>query len=116
MKFKLALAAAVTSMLLSACAGTTFGLHTTNSPVLGGTAASAGVSDSSAAIHAQVSPNTYFGLVILGYVMIGIQDSYLRWSDGFSSRKPPEMAEDRSVAERDCSQPLGPLYANLRCK
>ena len=116
MKFKMAIAVAATSMLLGACAGTTFGLHTTNSPVLGGTAASAGGSSSSAAIHADVSPNTYFGLVILGYIMMGIQDSYPRWSDGSSSRRPPELAEDRSVVERDCSQPLGPLYANLRCK
>ena len=116
MKFKLAIAVAVIPTLLAGCAGTTIGLRTTNSPALGGNAAPPGTSYSSAAIHAEVRPNTYFGLVFLGYIMMGIQDNYLRWRDGSSSRKPPELAEDRAVVERDCSQPLGPLYANLRCK
>ncbi len=116
MKFKLAIAVAVIPMLLTGCAGTTIGLHTTNSPSLGGSASPPGSSHNPVAIQAQVSPNAYFGLVVFGYIMTGIQDNYRRWSYGSFSRKPPELAEDRAIAERDCSQPLGQLYANLRCR
>ncbi|HEY5290997.1 MAG TPA: hypothetical protein VIJ43_01645 [Burkholderiales bacterium] len=116
MQIKLLIAAAVVFTLLTGCAGTAIGLRTTNSPSLGGSALPLGSSYSSAVIQADVSPNAYFGLVFLGYIMSGIHDNYRRWSEGFSSRKPPELAEDRAVAERDCSRPLGPLYANLRCK
>lgn len=112
MKFRLAIAAMVISTLLTGCAGSAIGLRSTNSPSLGGSAPALGSSYSSAAIQAEVTPGAFFGLVFLGYIVTGIQDNYRRWS----SRKPPELAEDRSVVERDCSQPLGPLYANLRCK
>jgi hypothetical protein len=118
MKFKWTLALVVTVMLLAGCAGTTLGLRSTNSPSLGGTAPPPGSSYSygSMAIQTDVSPGAFFGLAFLGYLVAGAQDDYLRWRDGSFSRKPPELAEDRAVAERDCSQPLGPLYANLRCK
>ena len=114
MKFKSAIAVALIPMLLSACAGTAIGLRTTNSPSFG--ALPPPGPHGGAAIQADVSPNAYFGLMFLGFIVSGIQDNYRRWTDGHSSRTPPELAEDRSVAERDCSQPLGPLYANLRCK
>ena len=116
MKFKSAIAVAVIPMLLSACAGTAISLRTTNSPSLGGSAPPPAGYYSGAAVQADVSPNAYFGLMFLGFIVSGIQDNFRRWSDGYSSRKPPELAEDRTVAERDCSRPLGPLYANLRCK
>jgi hypothetical protein len=118
MKFKLAIALVVTALLLTGCAGATIGLRSSNSPSLGGGAPPPGssYSYSSVAVQADVSPGAYFGMMFLGYVMTGIQDNYRSWSYGAPLRKPPEMAEDRAVAERDCSQPLGPLYANLRCK
>jgi len=116
MKSKRTIALLVLPLLLAGCAGTVIGVRSTNSPPFGGGAPPAGSAYSSASIQAELRPGPYFGLVFLGYVLMGIQDSYRRWSHGSASGQAPEMAEDRSVAERDCSQPLGTLYANLRCK
>ena len=118
MKIKSAIAAMLAALLLIGCAGANIGLRTTNSPALAGNAPPPGSSyyGSSVGISADVSPGAYFGLVFLGYMISGIQDNFSSWGHGAYARKPPEMAEDRAVAERDCSQPLGPLYANLRCK
>lgn len=108
--------ALIGASLLAGCASTTIGLRTTNSPSMPGSAAPPGSSYSSVAIQADVSPNAYFGLVFLGYVMAGIQDNYLRWSRGSSWHKPPALAEGRAIVEQDCSQPLERPHANLRCK
>jgi hypothetical protein len=118
MKLKLATAVAVIPMLLVGCANTTIGLRSASSPSLPGSVQAPGsaYSYNSVGIQADVSPGAYFGLVFLGYVITGMQGNYRGGSYGFSSRRPPEMAEDRAVVERDCSQPLGPLYGNLRCK
>jgi len=118
MKFKCAISALVIAILLAGCAGANIGLRSSNSPTLAGSTPPPGssYSYSSVGIQADVSPGAYFGMIFLGYVITGMQDNYWRGSYGSSSRKPPEMAEDRAVVERDCSQPLGPLYANLRCK
>jgi hypothetical protein len=116
MKFKSAIAALITPLLLAGCAGTTIGLRSTNSPSLGASAPPPGTSYSSAAIQADVTPGAFLGLAFLGYMLSSMQDNYRHWDYGTSSRKPPELAEDRAVAFRDCSAPLGPLYANLRCK
>jgi hypothetical protein len=116
MRLKSAIAALATTVLLAGCTSTTIGLRSTNSPAMPGSTPAPGSSSSSAAIQADVTPAAFFGLLFLGYLVAGVQDDYLHWRDGASSRKPPELAEGRAVAERDCSQPLGPLYANLRCK
>lgn len=116
MRFKLALAALATTVLLAGCAGTTIGLRSTNSPSMPGSAPAPGSTYNSAAIQADVTPGAFFGLVFLGYLAAGFQDDYLRWRYGSAAREPPGLAEGRAVAERDCSQPLEPLYANLRCK
>ncbi len=116
MKFKLAIAVAVIPILLTGCANTAIGLRSTNSPSLPGNTPASGSFYNSAAIQAEVTPGAFFGLVFLGYLVSGVHEDYLRWRYGSSSRKPQELAEDRAVVERDCSQPLGPLYANLRCK
>ena len=116
MKFKLATAVVIVPSLLIGCASTTIGLRSTNSPSLGTGAPPLVASHSSVAIQADVTPGAFFGLVLLGYIAAGVHDDYLRWRYGSISRTPPELAEDRAVDERDCSQPLGPLYANLRCK
>ena len=75
-----------------------------------------GGSYNSAAIHAEASPNAYFSLLFLGYVAAGIQDNYQAWSYGSAWRKPPPLAADRAIAERDCSRPMDAPSANLRCK
>lgn len=118
MKLKPAAALVIASTLSVGCASTTIGLRSSNAPSLGVSAPPPGSSYSqgSVALQADVSPGAFFGLMFLGYVMGGIEDNYRRWAHGASARRPPEMAEDRAVVERDCSQPLGPLYANLRCK
>ena len=118
MKFTAAIAAALTALLLTGCGGAMLGLRSTNSPSLGAGTPALGSSYShgSVAVQAEVSPGALFGVMFLGYLMTGMQDHYRSWSDGAALRKPPELAGDRAVAERDCSQPLGPLYANLRCK
>lgn len=116
MRFKSAIAALTTAMLLAGCANTAIGLRSTNSPSMPGSAPAPAGAYGSAAIQADVTPGAFFGLVLLGYLAAGIHDDYLRWRYGAASRSAPDLAEGREVAERDCSQPLGPLFANLRCK
>src|ERR1019366_8766037 len=118
MRLKSTIAAPIISGLLAACASTPVGLRTANSPSMPGSTPAVGssYSYSSTAIQADVTPGAFFGLVFLGYLAAGVHEDFLRWRDGSAWRKPPELAEDRGIVERDCSQPLGPLYANLRCK
>ena len=116
MKYKLAIAMAFTLMQLAGCAGTTIGLRSTNSPSMPGGTSAVRSSYSSAALQADVTPGAFFGLVFLGYLAAGVHDDYLRWRHDPSWRKPPALAEDRAVAERDCSRPMEPTSANLRCK
>jgi hypothetical protein len=116
MGFKSAIAALTITVLLAGCASTTIGLRSTNSPSMPGSTPAPGSSYSSVAIQADVTPGAFFGLAILGYLVAGMQEDYLRWRYGAASRQPPELAEGRAVTERDCSQPLEPLFANLRCK
>ena len=116
MKFKSAIAALIVPLALAGCAGTSIGLRSTNSPSLPGSAPAPGGFYNSAALQAEVTPAALVGLLLLGYLAAGAQDDHLRWRYGSSSRTPPELTEGRAVDERDCSQPLGPLYANLRCK
>jgi hypothetical protein len=115
MKFKSATAALSAAALLAGCASTSIGLRSTNSPSLGG-APAAGGSYSTVAINADVSPGAFFGLALLGYLAAAVQNDYRRMSGGPSWRKPPDLVEGRAIAERDCSQPLGQMEANLRCK
>ena len=116
MKFKWSIAAPIVAILLAGCAGASIGVRTGNSSLMDGNPLRPGSSYSSAAIQAEVSPNVYFGMVFLGAVMLGIQDDYRRWSGGASWREPPQLAEDRAIAERDCSRPMEQTSANLRCK
>jgi hypothetical protein len=116
MRSKSTIAALTVTVLLAGCVSTTIGLRSTNSPSMPGGAPAPGASYSSAALQADVTPGAFFGLVLLGYLAAGFHDDYLRWRYGSVSREPPGLADGRAVAERDCSQPLGPLHANLRCK
>ncbi len=118
MKLRRAAAALLTPLLFAGCAGANIALHSTNSPSLAGSAPLPGsaYSYNSVGLQAEVSPGAYFGMMFLGYLMMSIQDNFRSRSYGAASRQPPEMAEDRAVVERDCTQPLEPLHANLRCK
>jgi hypothetical protein len=116
MKFPWAFAALTTAILFAGCASSTIGLRTTAAPSMRGSAPAPGSSYSSAAIHAELSPNGYFGLLFLGYVAAGVQDNYFSWNYGSASRPPPPLAEDRAITERDCSRPMERPSANLRCK
>lgn len=115
MKFKPAAAAVTAAVLLAGCASTTVSLSSTNSPSFGA-APAPGAAYSSVYIHADMAAGTFLGFALLGYLLAGAQNDYRPWSGGASWREAPDLAEDRAIAERDCSQPLGQLYANLRCK
>lgn len=115
MKFGLATAALIGASLLAGCAGTTIALRSTNSPSIGG-ALPPGSSSGSAAIQADVTPGAFIGLLLLGYLAAGAHDDYLGWRYSRAGRDTPQLAEDRAIVERDCSQPMQQPSANLRCK
>ncbi len=115
MKFTPVIAAALVSLLLAGCAGASVGLHTSSVPSMRGSAPAPGASYSSAAIHAEAGSNALFSLLFLGYVAAGMQDDRPGWRYGPVWRAPP-LAEDRNIAERDCSQPFDATSANLRCR
>lgn len=116
MKPALATAVLSAAVLLAGCAGTTIGLHGGNSPTPRGSAPAPGSSYSSAAVQAQVNSNAYFGLLFLGFFAAGVHDDTLGWSYAPAARKPPQLDQDRAIAERDCSRPVEQTSANLRCK
>jgi hypothetical protein len=116
MKFRWAVAVLVTPILLAGCASAKVGVRAGNSSMVRSGAPAPGSAYSYASIRAEGSPNAYIGVLFLGSVLYGTRDEYQRWRGGAYWRQPPEMAEGRAIAERDCSQPLGQLEANLRCK
>lgn len=115
MKVKSAVAALTATVLLAGCASTTIAVRSTNSPSLG-SAPAPGVSYSALSINADVTPGAYLGLILLGYLVAGVQNDFQRMSGSASWREAPGLAADRAVAERDCREPLGQIYENLRCK
>jgi len=116
MTFKLAIAVLAGATLLAGCASARVGLSSSAPPSMRGSVPPAGTSYTSAVIHAEASPNVYFGLLFLGYFAIGVQDDYRGSGSGSARRNPPQLAEDRAIAERDCSRPMDTPSANLRCK
>ena len=116
MKFMRTPAVLFTAALFAGCAGGTIGVRSGTAPSLRGSAPAPGTSYSSAAIRAEVNSNAYFGLLFLGAFAAGVEDDYLSWRYGPERRKPPQLAEDRAIAERDCSRPMAAPSANLRCK
>ena len=116
MKFIVAIAVLTIAVLLTGCAGGTIGLRTGAPPSMRGSAPPPGSSYSSAVIHAGSHANTYFGLLFIGVFAAGVEDNYLGWHYGPAWRQPPQLAEDRAIAERDCSRPMERPSANLRCR
>jgi hypothetical protein len=116
------IAALLAAALLTGCAYSAISLRSTNSPSMPGGNPPPGSSYSYAAVHADVSPGTFFGALFFGYLLGAFRDDGRGWREGMSGRessawrKPPELAEGRAIAERDCSQPMERPYANLRCK
>src|ERR1700690_510978 len=118
MKFGLATAALVGAGLLAGCATATIGLRSTNSTPIGGGVLPPGGSYSSGAIQADldVPPGAFIGVLLLGYLAAGVHGDYLNWGYARAARESPQLAEDRAIAERDCSRPMEAPSANLRCR
>ena len=105
MKLHLLAAAATSVFLLTGCAGAAIGLRSSNVNLSAG-AAAPGAAYSSAAIRAQASSSAYIGMFLLGVYAVAAEDNGAAWRDEFGGRRPPQMAEDRAIAERDCSRPI----------
>ena len=116
MKTSLATAVLIGASLLAGCAGATIALRSTNSPPIGALPPGSSSSSGSAAIQAEVTPGAFIGLLLLGYLVAGVPDDYPGWRYGRAGHNPPQLAEDRAIVERDCSQPMQQPSANLRCK
>ena len=113
---KASIAALIAAVLLAGCANSSVSLRTTNSPSIAPNTLAPVSSYSSVAIQADVSPGAYFSALLFGYLLARFQDDYRNARHGSSWRTPPELDKDRNIAERDCSQPMDPPTANLRCK
>ncbi len=109
MKPTLAIVALIGTTLLGACANTSLAFRGGNPPPVGS-------SYQSASVHAELNSNPYFSLLFLGIFAAGVENNYLDWRYGTGRGGVPQLDANRSVAERDCSQPLAPTSANLRCK
>ena len=116
MKSSLATAVLIGANLLAGCSGATIAVRSTNSPPIGALPPGSSSSSGSAAIQADVTPGAFIGLLLLGYLAAGAHDDYLGWRYSRAGRDTPQLAEDRAIAERDCSQPMQQPSANLRCK
>lgn len=116
MKIKSAVATALAVLLLAGCASASVGAYSSGVPWTHGSAPTPGSAYSSSAVYVDVDPNGYFGLLLMGLVAAGIQDDYPSRNYAPTGRRPPPLAEDRAIAERDCSQPMETPSANLRCK
>jgi hypothetical protein len=111
-----AIAALITAIALAGCAHTSVGVRASSPASTSTGAPAAGSAYSPAGIRVHAGPNVYFGLIFLGYVAAGVHDNYLRSSGGPAWREPPQLAEGRAIAERDCSLPMETPSANLRCR
>jgi hypothetical protein len=108
-------ASLLAAVALAGCAGGDIGVRSGDASAYHGSPPP-GTSYSTASVRAEVSPGAYLGMVFLGSVIFGMQDDARSRRYGYFSRQPPELAEGRAIAERDCSRPLGPMVENLRCK
>jgi hypothetical protein len=105
----------VAALVLAACASDGLNARGTNSPH-GYAPPAPGTSNSSGVIYVDANANGYFALAVMGLVAAGVYDDYFTWNYGATERKPPQLAGDRAIVERDCSVPMEASSANLRCK
>lgn len=106
----------IAATLLAGCAGARIQMDSTAAPGMRGSAPPPGTSYSSATVRADVGASPWVGLLFLGIFVAGAADGDRSWGGGSAVRTPPPLAQDRSVAERDCTLPLEAPSANLRCK
>ena len=104
------LAALIAAALLAGCASARIGLDSSAPPGMRGGAPAPGTSYSAAVFGADVGADPLIGLLFLGLFAASFGDA------SPESRTAPPLAEDRAIAERDCSRPLDAPSANLRCK
>ena len=116
MRFRLLAATLGAAVLLAGCAGARIGLSSEAAPAMRGSAPPPGTSYSSATVRAEAGGNAYFGLLFLGAFAAGVEDPSMSSRYGRGWRKPPPLAGDRAIDERDCTEPLQAPSANLRCK
>ena len=116
MKPALATAVLSAAVLLAGCAGARVGLNSSGGAAVPRGAPAAGTTYSSGTVRAEGTPNAYFGALFLGLVAAGMYGDFQDWNQAFPGRRPPELAEDRAIAERDCTQPMDTPSGNLRCK
>jgi hypothetical protein len=116
MSSKTPIAAVLVATLLAGCANSMISLRSTNSPSMPPSSLPPGSSYSAGFIQADVNPGTYVSAMLIGYFLGWAQNNSRGARDGLYGRKPPELAEDRAIAERDCSQPMELPNANLRCR
>ena len=102
-------AALLAAVLLGGCANTSVAFRA-------GAAPAAGSSYQSATVHAELNSNPYFSLLFLGAFAAGVERSYIDLDYGADRGRAPPLDANRAIVERDCSQPLAPTSANLRCK
>lgn len=109
MKFLPATVALTIAALLGGCANTNVAFRAGSAPPVGS-------SYQTASVHAEFNSNPYFSLLFMGMFAAGVERSYADWRYGPERRAAPQLDGRRSIAERDCSQPLAAPSANLRCK
>jgi hypothetical protein len=109
------MAALVAALALAGCASDGLNARGTTS-AHGSVLPAPGTSHSGGVIYVDVDANSYYALAVMGLVAAGMYDDYLSWNYGFPGRKPPQLAGDRAIVERDCSVPMEATSANLRCK
>jgi hypothetical protein len=85
----------------------------------------AGTSVTGGGASVSIHSHSLAALVIAGMFMAAAIDysreerpfpSFSTFSDWFRGTPRRELSADRPVAERDCTQPLGELSENLKCR
>jgi hypothetical protein len=97
---------AVLLALCTGCSHTQVHLSANN-----GTSGSSTQSSVQVRSHSGSDLVTLLGLTIVAATIIEMERGRLG-----DSRAIPEMAADRTVSERDCTQPIEEFSGNLRCK
>lgn len=107
----------IAALLLAGCAGAKTTMNAGGPYTTPGVIPATGTAYSTSFIHVEGNPNGYFGLLLIGLIGMGLHDEYLNEAHGADAyRVPPQMDAGRAIVERDCTQPMEAISANLRCK